>query len=131
MTARVFEDGWFHTRDVAKRDKDGFYYHLGRLDDLIITGGLNVFPAEVEAAAAQHPHVKEAVVYAVPDAGRGQAIGMDVCPCEGYEIDVDELRRFLQIHLAAYKTPKHIHRVEAIYHTPTGKPIRKPKEGVS
>jgi fatty-acyl-CoA synthase len=131
LTARVFKDGWFHTRDVAKRDKKGFFYHLGRLDDLIITGGLNVFPAEVEAAAAQYPSVKEAVVYAVPDAGRGQAIGMDVCPFEGCEIDLDELRRFLQSHLAAYKTPKHIHLVEAISHTPTGKPIRKPKEGAS
>jgi long-chain acyl-CoA synthetase len=129
LTARVFKDGWFHTRDVAKLDKDGFYYHLGRLDDLIITGGLNVFPAEVEAAAAQFPSVKEAVVYAVPDASRGQAIGMDVCPCEGCKIDLNELRRFLQSHLAAYKTPKHINLVEAISHTPTGKPIRKPKEG--
>jgi len=129
LTARVFEDGWFHTKDVAKRDKDGFYYHLGRLDDLIITGGLNVFPAEVEAAAAQYPPVKEAVVYAVPDASRGQVIGMDVCPREGCEIDPNELRVFLQNHLAAYKTPKHIHLVEAISHTPTGKPIRKPTEG--
>lgn len=131
LTAQVFRDGWFHTRDVAKQDRDGFYYHLGRLDDLIITGGLNVFPAEVEAAAALYPPVKEAVVYAVPDASRGQAIGMDVCPCEGHEIDLNELRRFLQTHLATYKTPKHIHVVEAISHTPTGKPIRKSKEGPS
>jgi acyl-CoA synthetase (AMP-forming)/AMP-acid ligase II len=131
LTAQVFKDGWFHTRDVAKRDRDGFYYHLGRLDDLIITGGLNVFPAEVEAAAAQYPSVKEAVAYAVPDASRGQAISMDVCPREGCEIDLNELRHFLQNHLAAYKTPKHIHLVEALSHTPTGKPIRKPKEGAS
>jgi acyl-CoA synthetase (AMP-forming)/AMP-acid ligase II len=131
LTAQVFKGGWFHTRDVAKRDRDGFYYHLGRLDDLIITGGLNVFPAEVEAAATQYPPVKEAVVYAVPDASRGQAIGMDVCPCEGCEIDLNELRRFLQSRLATYKTPKHIHLVDVIFHTPTGKPIRKPKEGAS
>lgn len=131
LTARVIQDGWFHTKDVAKQDKDGFYYHLGRLDDLIITGGLNVFPAEVEAAAAQYPNVREAVVYAVPDASRGQAIGMDVCPCEGCEIDPNELRGFLQNHLAAYKTPKHINLVDAISHTPTGKPIRKPTEGAS
>jgi long-chain acyl-CoA synthetase len=129
LTARVIQDGWFHTRDVAKRDKDGFYYHLGRLDDLIITGGLNVFPAEVEAAAARHPLVKEAVVYALPDASRGQVIGMDVCPREGCEIDLNELHDFLQKHLAAYKTPKFIHRVEAISHTPTGKPIRKQRNG--
>lgn len=131
LTAQVIKDGWFHTGDVAKRDSDGFYYHLGRLDDLIITGGLNVFPAEVEAAAALYPPVKEAVVYAVPDASRGQAIGMDVCPCEGGEIDLNELRRFLQNHLASYKTPKYIHLVKAISHTPTGKPIRKPKQGAA
>jgi long-chain acyl-CoA synthetase len=131
LTARMFRDGWFHTGDVARRDEDGFIYHLGRLDDLIITGGLNVFPAEVEAAAAQYAPVKEAVVYAVPDPGRGQAIAMDVCACEGSEIDLDELRRVLRTHLAAYKTPKQINVVEAISHTPTGKPIRKPQEGTS
>jgi long-chain acyl-CoA synthetase len=130
LTDRVIKDGWFHTGDVAKRDSDGFYYHLGRLDDLIITGGLNVFPAEVEAAAAQHPLVKEAVAYAVPDAGRGHVIGMDVCPNEGCELDLDEFRRFLRKHLAAYKTPKQIQLVDSIAHTPTGKPIRSLKRGV-
>jgi acyl-CoA synthetase (AMP-forming)/AMP-acid ligase II len=129
LTARVIRDGWFHTGDVAKQDADGYFYHLGRLDDLIITGGLNVFPAEVESAAAQHPSVKEAVVYAVPDASRGQVIGMDVCAREGYEIDVKELRGFLQEHLASYKTPRYIERVDAIDHTPTGKPIRKQTGG--
>jgi len=131
LTARVIKDGRFHTGDVAKRDADGFYYHLGRMDDLIITGGLNVFPAEVEAAAAQYPLVKEAVAYALPDTSRGQAIGMDVCPNEGCEFDVNEFRHFLQKHLAGYKTPKHINVVEAISYTPTGKPIRKPKDGAS
>jgi len=131
LTARVIKVGWFHTGDVAKRDKSGFYYHLGRLDDLIITGGLNVFPAEVEAAAVQHPAVKEAVVYAVPDSSRGQTIGMDVCPKEGCDIDLNEFREFLKKHLAGYKTPKHINLVDTISHTATGKPIRKPKEGSS
>jgi acyl-CoA synthetase (AMP-forming)/AMP-acid ligase II len=129
LTSRVIRDGWFHTGDVAKRDADGFFYHLGRLDDLIITGGLNVFPAEVEAAAAQHPSVKESVVYAVADASREQVIGMDVCALEGCEIDVKELRSFLRKHLASYKLPKHIDLVDAIDHTPTGKPIRKQTGG--
>lgn len=125
LTDRVMQDGWFHTGDVARRDDDGFYYHLGRLDDLIITGGLNVFPAEVEAAAAQCPFVRESVVYAVPDANRGQVIGMDVCPRDGCEINIRDLRAFLQKHLASYKIPARINPVDAISHTPTGKPIRK------
>jgi acyl-CoA synthetase (AMP-forming)/AMP-acid ligase II len=129
LTEQVFKNGWFYTKDVAKCDDEGFYYHLGRLDDLIITGGLNVFPAEVEAAAAQYAPVKEAVVYALPDAGRGQVIGMDVCPCDGCEINPNDLRHFLQKHLASYKIPMQIHLVDAIAHTPTGKPIRKSKEG--
>lgn len=128
LTERVFNDGWFYTKDVAKCDADGFFYHLGRLDDLIITGGLNVFPAEVEAAAIQYPKVKEAVAYAIPDASRGQVIGMDVCPCEGCDIVPGELKRFLQSRLASYKIPMKIHLVDGISHTPTGKPIRKPKE---
>ncbi|MGB9499322.1 MAG: class I adenylate-forming enzyme family protein [Dissulfuribacterales bacterium] len=128
LTEKIIKDGWFHTGDVAKRDSDGFYYHLGRLDDLIITGGLNVFPAEVEAAAAKYPGVRESVVYGEANPGRGSIICMDVCPCEGAEINVPQLRRFLQKHLAAYKIPKQINPVDEIAHTPTGKPIRKPKK---
>ena len=90
---------------------------------------IGVFPAEVEAAALQYPDVKEVVVYAVPDSSRGQTIGMDVCPKEGCDIDLNEFREFLKKHLAGYKTPKHINPVDAISHTATGKPIRKPKEG--
>ncbi len=128
LTAKVIKNGWFHTGDVAKCDSDGFYYHLGRLDDLIITGGLNVFPAEVEAAAAKYPGVREAVACSQPDPGRGSIICMDVCPCEGREIDIPRLRRFLKKHLAEYKIPKQINLVDEIAHTPTGKPIRKPKK---
>ena len=127
LTAKVIRDGWFHTGDVARRDADGFYYHLGRLDDLIITGGLNVFPAEVEAVAAKYPGVKESVAYAQPDPERGAVLCLDVCPCDGAEIELPLLRRFLQKHLAAYKVPKQIHPVDEISHTPTGKPIREPK----
>jgi long-chain acyl-CoA synthetase len=126
LTAKVIRNGWFHTGDVARRDTDGFYYHLGRLDDLIITGGLNVFPAEVEAVAAKYPGVREAVTYAQPDPGRGSIICMDVCPCDGAEIDISQLRRFLQKHLATYKIPRQIHQVDDIPRTSTGKPIRKP-----
>jgi long-chain acyl-CoA synthetase len=126
LTAKVIRNGWFHTGDVARRDTDGFYYHLGRFDDLIITGGLNVFPAEVEAVAAKYPGVREAVTYAQPDPGRGSIICMDVCPCDGAEIDISQLRRFLQKHLATYKIPRQIHQVDDIPRTSTGKPIRKP-----
>ena len=127
LTAKVIRDGWFHTGDVAKQDSDGFYYHLGRLDDMIITGGLNVFPAEVEAAAAKFPGLRESVVYALPDDVRGNAISMDICLCDGAKMDVGILRNFLKKHLAEYKIPRKINIVESIAHTATGKPIRKRK----
>ncbi len=74
-TAGRIRDGWLYTGDVGKRDADGYYYHLGRCDDMIITGGLNVYPAEVENLIYSFPGVQETVVFGIPDAKRGSVIG--------------------------------------------------------
>jgi len=70
----MIKDGWLHTGDLGKIDQDGFVYHLGRKDDMIITGGLNVFPAEVENVLLKHPDILEAGAVGIPDEDRGQAI---------------------------------------------------------
>ena len=66
-TAERVRDGWLYTGDVGKRGADGYYYHLGRRDDMIITGGLNVYPAEVENLIYTYPGVQENIVFAIPD----------------------------------------------------------------
>jgi len=73
-TAKAFRDGWFHTGDIAKRDEEGFVYFLGRKDDMIVTGGENVYPAEVEEAILRNPKVADAAVLGVPDVKWGQTI---------------------------------------------------------
>ncbi|MDP9129682.1 MAG: AMP-binding protein, partial [Candidatus Binatota bacterium] len=74
-TAQRIRNGWLYTGDVGKVEADGYYYHLGRRDDMIITGGLNVYPAEVENLLYTYPGVQETIVFAIPDAKRGQVIG--------------------------------------------------------
>ena len=82
-TAERIRNGWLYTGDVGKVEADGYYYHLGRRDDMIITGGLNVYPAEVENLIYTYPGVQENIVFAIPDAKRGQVIGAAVVPRPG------------------------------------------------
>lgn len=125
LTAGVFEDGWFHTGDVVIRDEDGYFFHLGRLDDVINTGGLMVYPAEVEGALLRHDAVAEVVAYGVPDEKRGLAVGADVLLAEGAELSQADIRKFLLGRLADYKIPRNIVFVDEIQKTATGKPVRR------
>lgn len=123
-TAERIRDGWLYTGDIGKRDEDGYYYHLGRKDDMIITGGLNVYPAEVENALCDYPHVREAAVFAVDDRGRGKAIGAAVVPREGQKLEEKALLAHLRANLAPFKLPQRIQILDSMPRTSTGK-IRK------
>ena len=127
LSASVIRDGWFHTGDIARVDRDGFYYHLGRMDDVINVGGLKVYPIEIENALLQHPLVQDCVAYGIPDKKRGHVVAVDVVPKGRHKLIHAELRRFLLGHLAEYKIPTHIRRVKEIRLTATGKPIRRPR----
>src|SRR4029078_2549704 len=107
-TAARIRDGWLYTGDVGKRDRDGYFYHLGRRDDMIITGGLNVYPAEVENLIYTYPGVQEAIVFAIPDIKRGHVICAAVVPRVGYNVLDKELRAFLRANLANFKVPDKI-----------------------
>ena len=107
-TAERVRGGWLYTGDVGKRGADGYYYHLGRRDDMIITGGLNVYPAEVENLIYTYPGVQETVVFAIPDAKRGQVIGAAVVPRPGAAVNEKELLTFLRANLANFKVPDRI-----------------------
>ena len=114
-----------HTGDLGRIDDEGFVYHLGRKDDLIITGGLNVFPAEVENVLARHPDILEAGVVGIPDPDRGQLIKAAVVLRPGKITDKKDLIAFCRAHLAGFKVPKEIEFRNALPKTPTGKVSRR------
>jgi long-chain acyl-CoA synthetase len=123
-TAERVRDGWLYTGDVGKKDADGYYYHLGRKDDMIITGGLNVYPAEVENMLCEHAAVQEAVVFPLTDPKRGQVLGAAVIPRPGQKPGEKELLAFLRTNLANFKVPQQIVVRDALPRNATGKPIR-------
>jgi long-chain acyl-CoA synthetase len=125
-TAARIRNGWLYTGDVGKRDSDGYFIHLGRHDDMIITSGLNVYPAEVENLIYSFPNVQETVVFAIPDPKRGQVIGAAVVPRQGHAIAPKELLTFLRGNLANFKVPQAIAIRESLPRTSSGKVIRDP-----
>ena len=123
-TAERIRGGWLYTGDIGRRDSDGYYYHLGRKDDLIITGGFNVYPAEVENMLCEHPLIQEAVAFPIPDPKRGNVIGAAVVPRPGGKIVEKELLGFLRSNLANFKVPQKIKILHSLPRTSTGKVIR-------
>ncbi|MFC6838444.1 acyl-CoA synthetase [Halomarina ordinaria] len=121
-TAEVWDDdGWFHTGDIAEVDEDGFYHIHGRLDDMIISGGENIYPSEVEEALYSHPDVTGAVVFGVPDSEWGEVVTAVVATTDGKEISEEALRSFLESRLARFKHPKRVEFVEDLPTSGTGK----------
>ncbi len=107
-TAEVLRDGWLHTGDIARRDDKGWYWFVGRSKDVIIRGGSNVAPGEVEAVLHEHPSVSAALVVGVADRQLGQRIAAWVQPRVGAIVSEQELARFVRERLAAYKAPEWI-----------------------
>ncbi|WP_187276333.1 class I adenylate-forming enzyme family protein [Parahaliea maris] len=101
-------DGWLKSGDIGYLDEDGFLHVTGRIKEIVIRGGENIFPGEIESVAYQHPAVKEVVVFGVDDVAMGEELVM-VCYCqEALQHAEVELREFLGLHLAGYKVPRHI-----------------------
>ena len=124
-TAARIRDGWLYTGDVGKVEADGYYYHLGRRDDMIITGGLNVYPAEVENLIYTYPGVQETIVFAIPDPKRGHVIGAALVPRPGANVVERELLTFLRGNLANFKVPQKIVVRDSLPRTSSGKLIRE------
>ncbi|HEY3604545.1 MAG TPA: AMP-binding protein [Sporichthyaceae bacterium] len=120
-TAATLVDGWLHTGDVGMLDEHGYLFILDRLKDMIISGGLNVYPHEIEDVLLTHPAVAEACVIGVPDEKWGEAVRAVVVPVPGAHIDAGELIAFSGRHLAGYKKPKAVDVVEALPRTSYGK----------
>lgn len=125
-TQRVIDpEGWFHTGDVGRRDRDGFLYITGRSKEMLIIGGENVFPREIEAVLENHPAVLQAAVLGVPDESRGEAAVAFVIPQSGADVNEADLRAFARKSLAGYKVPKRVIIREDLPKGPTGKLLKR------
>jgi long-chain acyl-CoA synthetase len=124
-TAEAMRGGWFHTGDLAKVDGDGYFFIVDRKKDLIIRGGYNVYPREVEEVLYEHPAVAEAAVVAVPHAELGEEVGAAVALKAGMAAEPAELQAFVKERVAAYKYPRHVWLVGELPKGATGKILKR------
>jgi long-chain acyl-CoA synthetase len=124
-TEETMRGGWFHSGDMAKVDEDGYFFIVDRKKDMIIRGGYNVYPREVEEVLYEHPAVAECAVVGVPDDKMGEEIGAAVCLKEGQSASEDELRDHVKENVANYKYPRRIWFVDELPKGPTGKILKR------
>jgi long-chain acyl-CoA synthetase len=124
-TKEAIRDGWFYTGDMAKVDEDGYFFIVDRKKDMIIRGGYNVYPREIEEVLYEHPAVREAAVVGVPHDELGEEVGAAVALKDGEEVTAEELRDFVKENVAAYKYPRHIWFVDELPKGPTGKILKR------
>jgi long-chain acyl-CoA synthetase len=124
-TAEAIVDGWFHSGDMGRIDEDGYFAIVDRKKELIIRGGYNVYPREIEEVLYEHPAVQEAAVVGVPDEKMGEEVGAAVVLKQGEEVGEDELRGWLKEQLAAYKYPRRVWFVDELPKGPTGKILKR------
>lgn len=120
-TESAWRDGAFTVGDLGYLDEDGYLFLVGRADDTIITGGVNVYPAEVESVLIQHPTITEVIVFGAPSEEWGQEVRARVVPATGEVLDTDDLNAWARERLASFKVPKEFEVVETIPKTATGK----------
>ena len=124
-TAEALRDGWLHTGDMARMDEEGYFYIVDRKKDMIIAGGFNIYPREVEEVLYLHRGIKEAAVVGVPDPYRGETVKAFIVPREGVTLDPEEIKQFCREHLAAYKIPRLIEFREELPKSLVGKVLRR------
>ena len=124
-TAAAITDGWFHTGDLGRVDDEGYIFIVDRKKDMILRGGYNVYPREIEEVLYEHPDVAEAAVVGLPDPLLGEEVGAAVTLKDGATVTVDELRAHVKAQVAAYKYPRHLWFVEALPKGPTGKILKR------
>ncbi|MEB3282793.1 MAG: long-chain fatty acid--CoA ligase [Lyngbya sp.] len=124
-TARVIKNGWFHSGDIGRMDKDGYFYIVDRLKDMINVSGFKVYPSEVENVIYQHSAVAEVAVFGVDDELKGEVVHAHIVLKKGGELTEDEIEDFCSEKMATYKMPKVFKFVENIPKNPTGKILKR------
>jgi long-chain acyl-CoA synthetase len=124
-TQEAIIDGWFHTGDVGRYDEDGYFYIVDRKKDIIIRGGMNIYPREIEEVLYAHPKVFEVSVVGVPDPARGEEVKAYLSPLAGETITPEEIHEYLQQRIARYKWPRDIEVLAELPKGPTGKILKR------
>jgi long-chain acyl-CoA synthetase len=123
--AAIDEDGWFRSGDLARVDEDGCFYIVDRKKELIIRGGYNVYPREIEEVIYEHPAVREAAVVGIPHAELGEEVGAAVALKPDADVDESDVREFVKSQVAAYKYPRHVWFVDELPKGATGKILKR------
>ncbi|MFF1630475.1 AMP-binding protein [Streptomyces sp. NPDC058272] len=124
-TAAAIRDGWFYTGDIGRVDQDGYFWIVGRTKDVIIRGGYNVYPREVEDVLYEHPAVADAAVIGVPNSDLGEEVGAAVVLKPGAHTTAEDLRDYVKGQVAAYKYPRKVWITDALPKGPTGKILKR------
>ena len=124
-TAAAIKDGWFATGDMARVDEDGYFFIVDRKKELIIRGGYNVYPREIEEVLYEHPAIAEAAVIGIPDEKMGEEVGAAVVLKPGQEADPDEIKAYVKEHVANYKYPRKVWVADELPKGPTGKILKR------
>ncbi|MFF8028793.1 long-chain fatty acid--CoA ligase [Streptomyces sp. NPDC007896] len=124
-TAAAIRDGWLHTGDIGRVDQDGYFWIIGRTKDVIIRGGYNVYPREVEDVLYEHPAVADAAVIGLPSSDLGEEVGAAVVLKPGARTTAEELREYVKHQVAAYKYPRKVWITDALPKGPTGKILKR------
>ncbi|GAB91150.1 long-chain-fatty-acid--CoA ligase [Gordonia rhizosphera] len=124
-TDAVLKDGWFRTGDIGRRDDDGYYYIVDRAKDMIIRGGYNVYPREVEVVLYGHPAVASAAVVAIPSQMHGEEVAAVITVKPGMTVTEDEIQQYTKDRVAAYKYPRVVRIVDELPLGPTGKILKR------
>jgi long-chain acyl-CoA synthetase len=124
-TAAQIRDGWLHTGDIAVRDEDDYFYIVDRKKDMIIAGGFNIYPREIEEVLYRHPKIRDAVAIGVADPYRGETVKVFIVPQPGAALGEAEVQEFCRERLAAYKRPRIVEFRQELPKSPVGKILRK------
>jgi fatty-acyl-CoA synthase len=124
-TAEVMRGGWFHTGDLGRADEDGFITLVDRKKDMIITGGENVYPIEVEQVLFRHPEVADVAVIGVPDDRWGETVVAVIVPAGEGRLEADEVIRYTREQIAHFKCPRRVEFVKELPRTATGKVLKR------
>ena len=124
-TEEVMRGGWFHSGDMATVDEDGYFFIVDRKKDMIIRGGYNVYPREIEEVLYEHPAVSEAAVIGVPDDSLGEEVAAMVVLKDGAQASEDDIRAYAKERVAAYKYPRKVWFSDELPKGPTGKILKR------
>jgi acyl-CoA synthetase (AMP-forming)/AMP-acid ligase II len=124
-TDKAMRDGFFSVGDMARVDRDGYWFLAERKSDMVISGGVNIYPLEIEQRLHDHPEILEAAVIGVPDPEWGESLRAFVVRRSGSELGAEAVQRWVKEGLADYKTPRSVAFLDALPRNPTGKVLKR------